>query len=117
MTATQYRKKRPNIELFGQNANQELVIVSKVWRGHSKEHSAVSLYVLRGKKWKKLELVYRELFAKPEYTAEMLKPTRDIVAHLWAMHYGVSDFVVLYEEPSMKEVFHPSFFQSKEIQP
>lgn len=116
MAATQYRKRPPRTDLFCRNADKQIVVVSKVWKGHSKTHSAVSLYAVRGNKGKKLELIHRELFAKPDHTPEMLLSARDIVAHLWAMHYGVSDFVVVYQEPNMRCMFHPSHFE-QESQP
>ena len=116
MTATQYRRKAPRMDLFCRNADDQIVVVSKVWTGHSKTYSAVSLYVVRGNKGKKLELIHRELFTKPEYTKEMLFSARDIVAHLWAMHFGVANFVVVYQEPRMSDMFHPTQLQ-QELQP
>jgi hypothetical protein len=46
----------------------------------------------------------------------MLYAERDTVPLLWAMHYGVSDFVVSYSEPKMAELFHPTELQ-QEYQP
>lgn len=108
MSAAQYRKKPPRTDLFCRNADGEIVVVSKVWRGHSKEHSAVSLYAVRGNIGKKLELVHRELFAKPDFTTEALFVARDSVPLLWALHFGIDNFTVVYQEPDMRRMFHPS---------
>lgn len=110
MSKTAYDK-RPNIELFSRNTNNEIVIVCKVWMAYSQGKAAVSLYVGRGIKEKALRLVHRELFDKATYTKEMLFGSRDIIAHLWAMHFGVSDFVVTYTVPKMADLYHPSELQ------
>jgi hypothetical protein len=44
----------------------------------------------------------------------MLYAARDTVPLLWAMHYGVSDFVVSYSEPKMAELFHPTELKPKQ---
>lgn len=116
MTATQYRRKAPRTDLFCRNADNQIVVVSKVWRGHSKTHSAVSLYVVRGNRGKKLELIHRELFAKPDFTHEMLLNARDSVPLLWALHFGIDNFVVVHQEPNMMHMFHPDQLQ-QEYQP
>jgi hypothetical protein len=97
-----------NIDLFCRNADGEIVIVSKVWMTASKGKAAVSLYVGRGIMDKALRLVHREFFDKSEYTKDMLLAARDTVPLLWAMHFGVSDFVVVYAEPKMSELYHPT---------
>jgi hypothetical protein len=94
--------------LFCRNADGEIVIVSKVWLTASKGKAAVSLYVGRGIKDKALRLVHREFFDKCDYTKDMLYAARDTVPLLWAMHFGISDFVVSYSEPKMAELFHPT---------
>lgn len=104
-----------NTHLFCRNADGEIVIVSKVWMTASKGKAAVSLYVGRGIKGKALRLVHREFFDKSEYTKDMLYAARDTVPLLWAMRYGVSDFVVSYAEPKMAELFHPT--ELKQPQP
>jgi hypothetical protein len=43
----------------------------------------------------------------------MLEAARDTVAHLWALHYGISDYVVVYEEPLTRELFHPTELQQE----
>jgi hypothetical protein len=116
MNATQYRKKPPRTDLFCRNADGEIVVVSKVWKGHSKRTTAVSLYAVRGNIGKKLELVHRELFAKPDFNNEELLVARDTVALLWAMHFGIDNFVVVYQEPDMRRMFHPTELQ-QEMQP
>lgn len=116
MTAMQYRRKAPRTDLFCRNADNQIVVVSKLWKGHSKEHSAVSLYVVRGVKGKKLELIHRELFAKPDFTVEALLNACKSVPLLWAMHYGIDNFVVVHQEPNMSDMFHPSQLQ-QESQP
>lgn len=107
MTAMQYRKREPRTDLFCRNADNQIVVVSKVWKGHSKERSAVSLYVVRGNKGKKLELIHRELFRKPNFTVEELLTACKSVPLLWAMHFGIDNFVVVYQEPDMSDMFHP----------
>jgi hypothetical protein len=100
--------KSQNINLFCRNADDEMVIVSKVWMTASKGKAAVSLYAGRGIKDKALRLVHREFFDKSTHTSDMLIAARDTVAFLWAMHFGVSDFVVVYTEPKMSELYHPT---------
>ena len=107
MSTGKYYKSQ-NINLFCRNADGELVIVSKVWMTASKDKAAVSLYVGRGIKDKALRPVHREFFDKCDYTKDMLNEARDTVAFLWAMHFGVSDFVVVYAEPKMSELYHPT---------
>jgi hypothetical protein len=107
MNAGKYTK-RSSIDLFCRNADGEIVIVSKVWMTASKGKAEVSLYVGRGSKNKALRLVHREFFDKSEYTKDMLLAARDTVPLLWAMHFGISDFVVLHTEPKMAELFHPT---------
>lgn len=106
MSASKYNSRTPRVDLFSCNADGEIVIVSKVWLTASKGKAAVSLYVGRGIKGKALRLVHREFFDKSEYTKDMLLAARDTVPLLWAMHYGVSDFVVVHHEPKMAELFH-----------
>jgi hypothetical protein len=108
-----------NIHLFCRNADGEIVLVSKVWLTASKGKAAVSLYAARGIKDKALRLVHREFFDKATHTKDMLLASRDTVAFLWAMHFGVSDFVVVYTEPKMSEMYHPTElnFQQQEKQP
>jgi hypothetical protein len=112
MSTSRYAKSQ-NISLFCRNADGEIVIVSKVWLTASKGKAAVSLYVGRGIKDKALRLVHREFFDKAAYTKDMLYAARDTVPLLWAMHYGVSDFVVSYSEPKMAELFHPTELQQE----
>ena len=116
MAALQYRKRAPRTDLFCRNADNQIVVVSKLWKGHSKEHSAVSLYVVRGNKGKKLELIHRELFAKPDFSVEALLTACKSVPLLWAMHFGIEDFVVVHQEPNMSRMYHPSHFE-QESQP
>jgi hypothetical protein len=113
MNAGKYTK-RSSIDLFCRNADGELVIVSKVWMPASKGEAAVSLYVVRGIKDKALRLVHREFFDRCDYTKDMLNEARDTVAFLWAMHFGVSDFVVIYAEPKMSELYHPTELKRKQ---
>ena len=115
---TRYDKSQ-NINLFCRNADGEIVIVSKVWLTASKGKAAVSLYVGRGIERKALRLAHREFFDKSTHTKDMLYAARDTVAFLWAMHFGVSDFVVVYDEPKMSELYHPTELKylSKEKQP
>jgi hypothetical protein len=103
-----------NIHLFCRNADGEIVIVSKVWMTASRSKAAVSLYAARGIKDKALRLVHREFFDKSAHTKDMLYAARDTVPLLWAMHYGVSDFVVSYSEPKMAELFHPTELKPKQ---
>lgn len=110
---TRYDKSQ-NISLFCRNADDEVVIVSKVWMTASKGKAAVSLYVGRGIKDKALRLVHREFFDKTTHTKDMLFAARDTVAFLWAMHFGVSDFVVVYTEPEMSELYHPTELKLKQ---
>jgi hypothetical protein len=107
MSASRYAKSQ-NISLFCRNADGEIVIVSKVWMTASRGKAAISLYVGRGIKDKALRLVHREFFDKSEYTKDMLYAARDTVPLLWAMHYGIPDFVVVHHEPKMAELFHPT---------
>jgi hypothetical protein len=107
MSTSRYAKSQ-NINLFCRNADGEIVVVSKVWLTASKGKAAVSLYVGRGIKDKALRLVHREFFDKCDYTKDMLYAARDTVPLLWAMHFGISDFVVSYSEPKMAELFHPT---------
>jgi hypothetical protein len=107
MNAGKYTK-RSSIDLFCRNADGELVIVSELRMATSKGEAAVSLYVVRGIKGKALRLVHREFFDRCDYTKDMLNEARDTVAFLWAMHFGVSDFVVIYAEPKMSELYHPT---------
>jgi len=116
MTAMQYRKREPRTDLFCRNADNQIVVVSKLWKGHSTEYSAVSLYVVRGNKGKKLELIHRELFRKPNFTVEELLTACKSVPLLWAMHFGIEDFVVVHHNPDMSDMFHPSHFE-QESQP
>jgi hypothetical protein len=103
-----------NIHLFCRNADGEIVLVSKVWLTASKGKAAVSLYAARGIKDKALRLVHREFFDKATHTKDMLLASRDTVAFLWAMHFGVSDFVVVYTEPKMAELYHPTELNIKQ---
>lgn len=107
MSASRYAKSQ-NISLFCRNADGEIVVVSKVWMTASRGKAAISLYVGRGIKDKALRLVHREFFDKSEYTKDMLYAARDTVPLLWAMHYGIPDFVVVHHEPKMAELFHPT---------
>lgn len=111
---TRYTKQ--NINLFCRNADDEIVIVAKVWMTASKGKAAVSLYVGRGIKDKALRLVHREFFDKATHNKDMLIAARDTVAFLWAMHFGVSDFVVVYTEPKMSELYHPTELVIKHLQ-
>jgi hypothetical protein len=115
---TRYDKSQ-NVNLFCRNADGEIVIVSKVWLTASKGKAAVSLYAGRGIESKALRLVHREFFDKATHTKDMLIAARDTVAFLWAMHFGVSDFVVVYAEPKMSELYHPTELKylQKEKQP
>jgi len=114
-----------NIHLFCRNADGEIVILSKVWwaarqgKAAVSPYAAVSLYAARGIKDKALRLVHREFFDKSTHTKDMLNAARDTVAFLWAMHFGVSDFVVVHAEPKMSELYHPTQLKhlSKEKQP
>jgi hypothetical protein len=108
-----------NIHLFCRNADGEIVILSKVWWAARQGKAAVSLYAARGIKDKALRLVHREFFDKSTHTKDMLNVARDTVAFLWAMHFGVSNFVVVYAEPKMSELYHPTQLKhlSKEKQP
>jgi hypothetical protein len=103
-----------NIHLFCRNADGEIVLVSKVWLTASRSKAAVSLYAARGIKDKALRLVHREFFDKATHTKDMLLASRDTVAFLWAMHFGVSDFVVVYTEPKMAELYHPTELNLKQ---
>jgi hypothetical protein len=103
-----------NIHLFCRNADGETVLVSKVWMTASRSKAAVSLYAARGIKDKALRLVHRESFDKATHTKDMLLAARDTVAFLWAMHFGVSDFVVVYTEPKMSELYHPTELNLKQ---
>lgn len=103
-----------NIDLFCRNADGEIVLVSKVWMTASRSKAAVSLYAARGIKDKALRLVHREFFDKATHTKDMLFAARDTVAFLWAMHFGVSDFVVVYAEPKMSEMYHPTELNLKQ---
>jgi hypothetical protein len=103
-----------NVHLFCRNADGEIVLVSKVWRTATKGKAAVSLYAARGIKDKVLRLVHREFFDKDTHTKDMLLAARDTVAFLWAMHFGVSDFVVVYDEPKMSELYHPTELNLKQ---
>ncbi len=111
--------KPQNINLFCRNADGEIVIVAKVWMTASSGKAAVSLYAARGIKDKCLRLVHREFFDKSTHTSDMLIAARDTVAFLWAMHFGVSDFVVIHHEPKMSELYHPTELKylQKEKQP
>lgn len=113
---SQYRRKPPRVDLFCRNADGEIVVVSKLWKGHSKEHSAVSLYVVRGAETKRLEIVHRELFAKPAFTTEALLTACKSVPLLWALHFGIDDIVVVHQEPDMRTMFHPSELNQQEKQ-
>jgi hypothetical protein len=104
---TRYDKSQ-NVNLFCRNADGEIVIVSKVWLTASKGKAAISLYAGRGIERKALRLVHREFFDKATHTKDMLIASRDTVAFLWAMHFGVSDFVVIHHEPKMSELYHPT---------
>jgi hypothetical protein len=109
MSTGKYSKWSTNsIDLFCRNADGEIVIVSKVWLTATKAEAAVSLYVGRGIKDKALGLVHREFFDRCDYTKDMLLAARDTVPLLWAMHFGVSDFVVVYAEPKMSDLYHPT---------
>ena len=106
--------KPQNSNLFCRNADGEIVIVSKVWLTASKGKAAVSLYAARGIRDKALRLVHREFFDKSAYTKDMLYAARDTVPLLWAMHFGVSDFVVIHHEPKMSELYHPTELNLKQ---
>ena len=105
-----------NIHLFCRNADGEIVLVSKVWMTASRSKAAVSLYAARGIKDKCLRLVHRESFDKATHTKDMLIAARDTVAFLWAMHFGVSDFVVIHHEPKMSELYHPTELNLKQLE-
>lgn len=109
--------KRPRVELFCCNAAGEVVILAKIWKGFKKTHSAVSLYVVRGVQSKSLRLIHRRGFEKSLYPYDQLLAARDTVAHLWAMEHGLSDFVVVYTDPKMSEMYHPSELKQQENQP
>jgi hypothetical protein len=112
---TRYDKSQ-HINLFCRNADGEIVIVSKVWLTASKGKAAISLYAGRGIERKALRLVHREFFDKATHTKDMLIASRDTVAFLWAMHFGVSDFVVIHHEPKMSELYHPTELRLKQLQ-
>ena len=104
-------KPKVRIDLFCRNADGEIVIVSKIWKGYSKTHAAVSLYVVRGNIDKVIRLVHRATFDKDTHTDGMLVAARDTVAHLWALQNEVSDYVVVYTEPKMGDMYHPTELQ------
>lgn len=108
--------RKTKTDLFCRNADGDIVVLAKVWMGHSKTYAAVSLYVVRGKKDKFLRLTHREMYPKTDYTKEMLLNARDTGAHLWALQNEVSDYVVVYTEPKMVDMYHPSQLQ-QESQP
>lgn len=109
-------KTKVRIDLFCRNADRDIVILSKIWKGYSKTHAAVSLYVVRGNVDKLIRLVHRATFDKTTHTDEMLVAARDTVAHLWALKNEVSDYVVVYTEPKMVDMYHPSQFLPKQLQ-
>lgn len=111
--------RKTRTDLFCRNADGDIVILSKIWKGHSKTHAAVSLYVVRGRKDKLIRLTHRAQFIKATHTDEMLVAARDTVAHLWAMQNEVSDYVVVYTEPKMGDMYHPTELQQlqQESQP
>lgn len=111
MSAIKYSRITPRVDLYCRNADGEIVIVSKVWMTASKGKAAVSLYVGRGIKDKALRLVHREFFDKSAYTKDMLYAARDTVPLLWAMHFGIDNFVVVHAEPKMVTLFHPTELQ------
>ena len=104
---------KPRINLFCRNADGEIVILSKIRKGHSKTHAAVSLYVVRGNVDKLIRLIHRAAFDKATHTDEMLVAARDTVAHLWALQNEVSDYVVVYTAPKMANMYHPSELQQE----
>lgn len=110
-------KPKVRIDLFCRNADGQIVILSKIWKGHSKQRAAVSLYVVRGNIDKVIRLVHRATFDKDTHTDGMLVAARDTVAHLWALQNEVSDYVVVYTEPKMVNMYHPSQFPIKQLQP
>lgn len=111
--------RKTNTTLFCRNADGDIVLLSKIWKGHSKTQAAVSLYVVRGRKEKIIRLTHRAAFNKATHTDEMLVAARDTVAHLWAMQNEVSDYVVVYTEPKMSDMYHPTQLQQlqQESQP
>lgn len=110
-------KPKVRIGLFCRNIEGQIVIVSKIWNGYSKTHAAVSLYVVRGNIDKVIRLIHRAPFDKTTHTDEMLVAARDTVAHLWALQNEVSDYVVVYTEPKMVNMYHPSQFPITQLQP
>lgn len=105
--------RKTRTDLFCRNADGDIVILSKIWKGHSKTQAAVSLYVVRGRKEKLIRLAHRAAFDKANHTDEMLVAARDTVAHLWAMRHEVSDYVVVYTEPKMGDMYHPTELQQE----
>lgn len=108
--------KKVNVELLCRNAQGDIVLVSRVWKGLTKTHSAVSIYAGRGIKDKAIRLLHRRSFDKKSYTEEDLLIARDTVAHLWAMDAGISDYVVVYDYPAVNTLFHPSELKQQENQ-
>jgi hypothetical protein len=104
------------VELLCRNAQGDIVLVSKVWKGLTKTHAAVSLYGVRGITIKSTRLLHRKSFKKSLFAMEDLETARDAVAHLWAMQAGISDYVVIYDYPLMRDMFHPSELNQQENQ-
>jgi hypothetical protein len=113
MTGSLYSKTRPRTELYCRNIDGDIVIVSRIWKGVAKGKTAVSLYVARGIQNKMMRLIHREVFDNATNTKDMLEAARDTVAHLWALHYGISDYVVVYKEPLTRELYHPTELQQE----
>jgi hypothetical protein len=113
MTDSLYSLTRPRTDLYCRNIDGDIVIVSRIWKGVAKGKTAVSLYVGRGVKDKVVRLIHRQVFDNATHTKAMLEAARDTVAHLWALHYGISDYVVVYEEPLTRELFHPTELQQE----
>lgn len=105
--------RKPRTDLFCRNADGDIVILSKIWKGYSKNHTAVTLYSVRGRKDKMIRLLHRAEFAKAVHTDEMLVAARDTVAHLWAMQNEVSDYVVVYTSPKTGDLYHPDELQQE----
>lgn len=91
----------------------QIVLVSKLWQYASKGESAISLYAFQGVKTKTAKLLRRSFFSRDTHSKDMLMGMRETVAHLWAMEYGVSDYVVIFNMDEHPNLYHPSELQQE----
>lgn len=93
-------------DLLCRNAQGDIVLRGSVWK--QKNQITLSVYGYRGIKHKHTELLMRSYHHMDEYGPTTLETMLQNMAHLWAMKYDVSNYVLTRRNANRCELFHPT---------